>query len=230
MIVWRICAERHATDVSGRGGILFPARWHTEGHAVIYTSATLALATLETLVHVDKDLLPADRVQVEIDVPDDLAVLSVEDGALPKGWRTRPGPPRLQQIGDEWLESVSGPVLRVPSAVIPTEANYLLESEALRSRARYGRIHRSIHLRRAVAVVATPRWARGTAPHERLRRTTVNRRSFAASVARPGASGRGSMGASPACDARDFVACVSPRSGAGRRKKPRDVRRPEARF
>ena len=111
--------------MSGRGGLLFPARWHTEGHAVIYTSATLALATLETLVHVDKDLLPSDRVQVEIDVPDDSGP-SVEDGALPKGWRTHPGPPRLQQIGDEWLEGASTPVLRVPSAVIPTEANYLL--------------------------------------------------------------------------------------------------------
>jgi RES domain-containing protein len=93
---------------------------------VVYTSASLALATLETLVHVDRDLLPADRVQVEIDVPDDLAVLSVEVGDLPKTWRSHPGPPRLQQIGDEWLEGVSAPVLRVPSAVIPTEVNYLL--------------------------------------------------------------------------------------------------------
>lgn len=126
MIVWRICAERYATELTGRGGLLASGRWHTEGHAVVYASASLALATLETLVHVDKDLMPAGLAQVEIDVPDDLGVLPVEVAALPKDWRDHPGPPRLQQIGDEWLEKVSTPVFQVPSAVIPTEANYLL--------------------------------------------------------------------------------------------------------
>lgn len=126
MIVWRICAERHATELTGRGGLLVSARWHTEGHAVVYTSSSVALAVLETLVHVDRDLMPADRVQVGIDVPDDLEVLPVEVAQLPRDWRSYPGPSRLQRIGDEWLEAATTPLLQVPSAVIASEANYLL--------------------------------------------------------------------------------------------------------
>lgn len=130
MRVWRICAERYAADtLAGRGGLLTPGRWHTTGHPVVYTSASLALAALEVLVHVDRDLLPEGLVQVEIDLPGDVTVATIGAGSLPEDWRLHPAPAELQAIGDEWLAGRSTLVLRVPSAVIPREANYLLNPQ-----------------------------------------------------------------------------------------------------
>ena len=127
MRVWRICAGRYAADtLTGRGGLLTQGRWHTAGHPVVYTSASLALAALEVLVHVDRDLLPEGLVQVEIDLPGDVTTASIDAGSLPGDWRLHPAPAALQAIGDEWLAGRSTLVLTVPSAVIPREANHLL--------------------------------------------------------------------------------------------------------
>ncbi len=126
MRVWRICREPYAGDaLSGRGGLFTSGRWHTRGRPVVYTSESLALAALEVLVHVDRNSLPADLVQVEIDVPDDLEILRIDVNALPRNWRDYPAPPDLQRRGDEWLQTGLSPVLEVPSAVIVDESNFL---------------------------------------------------------------------------------------------------------
>jgi RES domain-containing protein len=125
--VWRICAGRYAAEtLSGRGGLLTPGRWHSGGRPVVYTSSSLALAALEVLVHVDKDLVPAGLAQVAVDIPDDLDVLTVDVESLPRGWQRHPAPSALQKRGDRWLAEAPTPVLQVPSAVIPTESNFLL--------------------------------------------------------------------------------------------------------
>jgi RES domain-containing protein len=128
--VWRICRERHAAEtLAGRGGLVASGRWHTAGHPIVYTSSSLALAALEVLVHLDKDLLPPGLTQVEIDVPDDVEIRRIDADALPKDWRRYPSPARLQRLGDEWLAAASTVVLRVPSALIPQEVNYLLNPQ-----------------------------------------------------------------------------------------------------
>lgn len=127
MRVWRICAARYAAEtLMGRGGLLASGRWHSQGRPAVYTSASLSLAALEVLVHVDRDLLPPGLAQVEIEVPDDVAVLSLGVESLPEGWRRYPGPPELRELGDRWLAEGATAVLQVPSAVIPQEVNYLL--------------------------------------------------------------------------------------------------------
>jgi RES domain-containing protein len=127
MRVWRICAARHAAKtLTGRGGLLASGRWHSQGRPVVYTSASLSLAALEVLVHVDRDLLPPGLTQVEIEVPDDVAVSSLGVESLPEGWRLYPAPPALRELGERWLAEGATLVLRVPSAVIPQEADYLL--------------------------------------------------------------------------------------------------------
>lgn len=37
--------------------------------------------------------------------------------------------PKLQQIGRDWLLSKRTPILKVPSAIVPVEHNYLLNPE-----------------------------------------------------------------------------------------------------
>jgi RES domain-containing protein len=66
---------------------------------------------------------PREICQVEID-QDYIARPGVQD--FQKNWRAEPEPKRLQMIGDEWLDSRPSVVLRVPSAIVGGEFNYLL--------------------------------------------------------------------------------------------------------
>jgi len=89
----------------------------------------LALAALEVLTQVDRDLAPMDLVQLEIGIPDDLEVLRIEVKSLPANWQSYPAPVKLQRLGDTWLLERTSPVLQVPSSVIPEEANFLLNPQ-----------------------------------------------------------------------------------------------------
>ena len=127
MEVWRICRRAHATDpLSGKGGLVTGGRWQARGTRVVYTSSSLSLAALEVLVHASATELPSDLVQVQVHIPDDLLIEEIAVSSLPKNWREYPAPASLQAIGAEWLGSMRTAVLKVPSAVIPSESNYLI--------------------------------------------------------------------------------------------------------
>ena len=85
----------------------------------------LSLAALELLVHTNVPLVPPDLVAYEIEIPDDVAIETVEPGDLPKDWRA-PGHPGCRAIGDTWLAEERTAVLRVPSAVVPEEWNVII--------------------------------------------------------------------------------------------------------
>ena len=93
---------------------------------MVYTSSTLALAALEVFVHVSPSDAPVDLVAIPADIPDELTITRVRARDLPPGWRRYPAPLGLARLGSEWLRRGRTPVLQVPSAVIPQEANYLL--------------------------------------------------------------------------------------------------------
>jgi RES domain-containing protein len=93
---------------------------------VVYTAQSLSLAALEYLVHVDRDLVPEDLVRVEIEIPERLRIRRILPKDLPRTWRSYPGPVRLRQIGDQWMDEAKSPVLQVPSVLIPEESNYLI--------------------------------------------------------------------------------------------------------
>lgn len=127
MRIWRICRRPFARKpLDGRGGLLAAGRWHTPRRLVTYTSESLALASLEVLVHCDLDLLPADLLAIEIDVPPRIKISEVPSSDLPRIWRRHPAPPALQRLGNNWLDQGQTAVLRVPSALVPTESNLLL--------------------------------------------------------------------------------------------------------
>lgn len=125
MRVWRLCVRQHATP-DGEGARLFGGRWNPPGTAVVYTSATLSLATLEYLVNLDSDLFPENLVAVSADIPPALEIQSVTARDLPANWREYPAPDALCVIGVAWASACHTPILSVPSVVIPEERNYLL--------------------------------------------------------------------------------------------------------
>ncbi|MGH7874228.1 MAG: RES family NAD+ phosphorylase [Candidatus Binatia bacterium] len=125
MQVWRVCARRYQR-FDGEGARLYGGRWNHAGTTVIYTSASLALATLELFVHVDVDLLPNDLVAIAAEIPESLAVDTVRPAKLPRNWRRYPASESLKDIGTTWATKNSTAILAVPSAIIPEERNYLL--------------------------------------------------------------------------------------------------------
>ena len=127
MRLWRVCRRPFSkTPLDGRGGLVAHGRWHTARRLVVYASESLALASLEVLVHCDIDLLPSDMVAIEIDVPKRINLGEVAVATLPRSWRAHPAPRATQQIGNDWLDAGKEAVLRVPSVVVPTESNFLL--------------------------------------------------------------------------------------------------------
>jgi RES domain-containing protein len=125
--VFRICRKPFArVPLEGRGGLFASGRWHTPRRLIVYTSESLALASLEILVHCDLDLVPADLMAIEILVPDDLRLTKLSASKLPRNWRKYPAPSSLQKLGNAWLDAAGTCVMRVPSAIIPTESNFLI--------------------------------------------------------------------------------------------------------
>jgi RES domain-containing protein len=118
--LYRVCRSIHAR-IDGRGAFLAGGRWNSAGRFVVYMASSISLAVLENLVHMQRADFPAGYVAVEIRVPDDVTILSSED-LDPSGLHS-------VRVGDQWLESGASAVLRVPSAVVPGEFNYLLNPQ-----------------------------------------------------------------------------------------------------
>lgn len=128
--VWRIAVEfptRSADDLSGAGAAAFGGRWHSAGRPVVYAAQSIALACLETLVHMNVGALPLRRFLVRIDVPDELwAGRMVLEPPYPDGWNQTPAGIASIETGDRWLQGASPALLDVPSAIIPEERNLLI--------------------------------------------------------------------------------------------------------
>jgi RES domain-containing protein len=105
----------------GSGAAAVGGRWNPVGVAVIYAAGSLALAMLERLVQ-RRNL--GETLLVEASVPDDMAI---EDmlASPPANWRGL-GSPEAAAAGGEWVASRRTALLRVPSALVPREPNYLV--------------------------------------------------------------------------------------------------------
>lgn len=87
-----------------------------------------ALAVLEILMHINRRLLPDDYVMISIDVPDPLIEVLVLD-VLPQNWRENPPPLGLKRFGDDWARSKRSAALLVPSVLVSSERNVLINPD-----------------------------------------------------------------------------------------------------
>ncbi len=126
MIVYRLSKEQYAEDLSGLGARLSGGRWNSPGVALVYTSESRALCTAEIAVHTGLGLLPTDYRLVTIFFPDQALQSEIDPLKLPHDWRSFPYPPFTRIIGDEFVKENSYLILKVPSAVVPGDFNYLI--------------------------------------------------------------------------------------------------------
>lgn len=126
MIVFRISREKYSRDISGTGAKLAGGRWNSPGNALLYTSGSISLAMLEVAVHLPLEKVPKGFFLTSIEIPDDFELLKIERSRLPLNWALSIHAPYTQNIGDSFLKEGKRLVLRVPSAVVPEEYNYLI--------------------------------------------------------------------------------------------------------
>jgi RES domain-containing protein len=121
--LWRISGF---ADLSGQGGLVASARWHTLGRRIVYLADHPASALLEMMVtqNLDRGDLPDSYQLLVVDLPDEMAFAAVAESDLPADWRRIREATRA--IGDAWLAASETPLLRVPSAIVPSAVNWLL--------------------------------------------------------------------------------------------------------
>jgi RES domain-containing protein len=123
---WRICKDRWAeTAFSGTGAAEFPGRWNSVGSKMVYASSSQALAALELLAHVeDRSYLRRARFSmIGVEIPEELVLTPKR---FPAGWQRIPPGDSSRSFGDRFLRLQTFAVMRVPSAVVPEEYNFLI--------------------------------------------------------------------------------------------------------
>ncbi|MGA7629270.1 MAG: RES family NAD+ phosphorylase [Terriglobales bacterium] len=129
MRLWRICREIHAASAfSGEGARLYGGRWNSRGVRAVYTSPALALAAIETFVHLEPNLRPDDLVSIETELPDNVRTERIDLKSLPRKWYELRDE-SLRTLGDRWIRAGKTLALHVPSAAIRGEWNVLLNPE-----------------------------------------------------------------------------------------------------
>jgi RES domain-containing protein len=129
ILAWRLCArQRQPLAFTGEGAARRGGRWNSPGVRVIYCAESRSLAALEVLVHAEETAMlsaiewlciPVVVPQAQIEAP----------SRFPESWRHYPHTTATQEFGAAWVRGKRSAALRVPSAVVPGEFNYLLNPE-----------------------------------------------------------------------------------------------------
>lgn len=119
----RLARKTAAEAFRGEGGLHYALRWNSIGTRLVYASTSVALACLETLVHMQMLATSEERWLFTIDIPD----RNVEElRQLATDWNADPAIAASRMVGDEWIASTRRVELLVPSVVVPVERNALL--------------------------------------------------------------------------------------------------------
>ena len=125
MRVYRIGRTRFANDLTGEGARLFGGRWNNKSIPCLYTSESRALALLEYTVNVNVEEIPRGLSITTFEIPDKgISIISEE--SLPGNWKSSPAPTSAKDLGSQFLASLSNPVFKIPSSIIPAEYNFVL--------------------------------------------------------------------------------------------------------
>jgi RES domain-containing protein len=126
MEIYRIVFERFADRLYAPG---YSGRWNYEGEFVIYSGSNRSLSYLENMVHkMGQGVLGTNFTLMVLELPDHLpqTVISLQD--LPPDWNLGSSYSLTQPLGSRWYEAGQTLLLKVPSAVVPTEFNWVLNA------------------------------------------------------------------------------------------------------
>ena len=124
MKVYRISKCEYISDLNGTGAAQYAGRWHSKGTYILYTSATASLALLESVVHIS-NIAVTSYCMTCLSVPED-KIKTIASNELPRNWFSNPPPDALKKIGDSFVKENKFLALKIPSAIMPEENNFLL--------------------------------------------------------------------------------------------------------
>lgn len=124
MIVYRLAKRIYADDHKGTGAKLAGGRWNSINTAILYTSESRALCTVEISVNSKLNMVPVYYVIIKYYIPDEVKEISFD--ALPYDWQKYPHSSSTKNIGDRFVKEGKHLTLKVPSAAVPGEFNFLI--------------------------------------------------------------------------------------------------------
>ena len=125
MLIFRITLKRYAHELFAPG---VSGRWNSDGKKVIYAAGSVSLAIMENLIRRNGYGFNNDYAIMFIEVPDHIKITTYTAAMLPPGWNAPGSYAASQPVGDAWYDSMKTAVLKIPSAVVPQEYNYVLNS------------------------------------------------------------------------------------------------------
>jgi RES domain-containing protein len=123
MIIYRLSTGKFAEDLSGEGAKLHGGRWNFIGTAALYTSEYISLCILEILIRAGKDTSPDSYVLTSLELSENY-FSEIQLKKLKENWQFHLE--YTQWIGDEFLRNNRVLALKVPSAIVPQEHNFLI--------------------------------------------------------------------------------------------------------
>jgi RES domain-containing protein len=119
--LWRVSQHR---DLKGAGGLRAPGRWHERGLPVVYLAESPAGALLEACVHTSANDVPPKYTLLALEMDTRVPVESVDVSKLPTNWPDDLH--KTREIGSAWLRSGRTALLRIPSTLVPSTFNVML--------------------------------------------------------------------------------------------------------
>ncbi len=124
MIVYRITNSLYKDDISGSGAKIKGARWNMPESSMLYTAENISLSALELLVHIGFNDIQNFYHLLTIYIPDSAPAGEINVGKLKTGWQEDEDYTAF--MGTEFLRNNETLILKVPSAIIAEEHNYLV--------------------------------------------------------------------------------------------------------
>ncbi|MEX8547188.1 MAG: RES family NAD+ phosphorylase [Mucilaginibacter sp.] len=103
-------------------------RWNSAGKKVLYGSDSIPLAFMESMIRRQGVGFNNDFKIAHIEIPDYLAVKKLEDKELGSGWNKPNDYSKTQPLANKWYDNLETLVLIVPSAVLSTCNNYVINA------------------------------------------------------------------------------------------------------
>jgi len=125
MILYRIAKNEYIRDLNGTGARRYGGRWNKPGIPVLYTSEARSLALLELIVHFNSAAaikLGYSFLSIEVD---EQAIHHLPEDLQPN-LLTQMNTLELSKITEEYFYPKNTLALKVPSMLVPSEYNYLL--------------------------------------------------------------------------------------------------------
>jgi RES domain-containing protein len=128
MIVYHLGRTKYASDTTGEGARLNGGRWNPVGIPCIYTSENRALTVLEYSANVPLFDIPRSLSITTFQIPDG-SWMKLNISELPGNWNQNPVPKETMEYGAGLLKTNQFLALRIPSAILPEEFNYIINPQ-----------------------------------------------------------------------------------------------------